>query len=67
MIQQGHKYDWHGQEVLAMESAPNIRGQLVKVCQIDRRQMYPLNASISVMVDRLKPLPMVYFHGQTPK
>jgi hypothetical protein len=59
--QQGHRYLWCGvDEVLALES-----GQRVRVAVLDSGQPW-LGAQYAVDAADLTPLPMRYFHGQTP-
>ena len=60
--QQGHRYAMLGDHVLAMQSGP-----VVTVRKIDQSEPYPLGAAVRVNASLLKPLPMVYFHGEIPK
>lgn len=59
---QGHTYMLNGVKVLAIES-----GDVVKVCEIDEQKQWPLLEAATVNSDQLTPLPMTYFHGDTPK
>jgi len=59
--QQGHRYELGDKPVLAMQS-----GHVVIVREINPDDAYPLGRSLTVKASWLKPLPMVYFHGQTP-
>ena len=61
MAQQGHRYQYGEVPVLAMQS-----GYVVKVCEIDMEQAYPLRPSFWVLASKLVPLPMKYFHGEVP-
>lgn len=61
-VSQGHKFDWFGREVLALESGENT----VKVAVIDHTQPYPLGKAQVAEVGHLVPLPMRYFHGVVP-
>ena len=58
---QGHRYEMGDRHVLSMES-----GHVVEVRPIDHAEPYPLGAAILVKASWLKPLPMVYFHGEVP-
>lgn len=59
---QGHRYEWSGAEVLAMEN-----GQFPVIQRITRTAVWPLSYVGRVDAKSLKPLPMAYFHGETPK
>lgn len=59
---QGHRYQLGDLQVLAMES-----GVVVSVREIDPGEPYPLGKSIVVKASWLRPLPMAYFCGETPK
>lgn len=61
IAQQGHKYALGEQEVIALQT-----GYVVSVRPIID-EPYPLGSKITVKASWLKPLPMKYFHGQTPK
>lgn len=68
MIQQGHRYTDGNREFLAMENTYPYGGQqFTNVCQIDRSLPYPLRPVERVSVRNLRPMPMAYFHGATPK
>lgn len=58
--QQGHKYLWRGWEVLAMSAGPFPR-----VAYLYDSPPWT-SPSFEVSAADLVPLPMVYFHGQTP-
>ena len=60
---QGHKYEFHGFDVLCMETQDK---GAVKVSRIDHGQPYPLGVSFYADVDQLKPLPMKYFGNEVP-
>lgn len=66
MIQQGHRYTDGNREFIAMGSAGH-GCQFANVCQIDRSLPYPLRPPERVSVRSLRPMPMAYFHGATPK
>jgi len=59
---QGHTYLLSGIKVLAIES-----GEVVRVCEIDDTKQWPLLDAITANASDLVPLPMTYFHGDTPK
>lgn len=59
--QQGHRYSLGATDVLALSSGPRPR-----VARIIPDQFWPLSHPFNVDAEDLKPLPMVYFHGQTP-
>jgi hypothetical protein len=61
--QQGHRYRLHGREVLALSGG----SEMVKVAHINTKDPWPLGSPFKVLADRLRPLPMRYFHGETPK
>lgn len=63
MIQQGHKYDFKGREVIACEPS-KLAGAFWWVRPICGDW---LGERIASPPDFLKPLPMKYFHGQIPK
>lgn len=58
--QQGHRYRWRGVDVLALES-----GQDVRIAEIVPGQPW-LGPRVAAYAFELEPLPMAYFHGQTP-
>jgi hypothetical protein len=60
--QQGHKYQFGGMTVIAMQS-----GSVVEVRELDHTQAYPVGKAVSVEATWLRPLPMSYFHGETPQ
>ena len=62
MITQGHKYNYNGWEVLAMQSGEG----LVKVAPIDQSQPYPLGHVQFAQSEHLVAMPMNYFHGEVP-
>lgn len=57
---QGHKYDYFGVPVLAMES-----GERVKVREIQQDATW-LGAEMIAHADWLKPMPMKYHGGEVP-
>ena len=59
---QGHRYQWNGTEVMAMEN-----GAFPVVHKITPGALWPLTYIGRVNAAVLKPLPMAYFHGETPK
>ena len=61
VAQQGHRYQFDGKDVLAMQS-----GVVVQVREIDQTEAYPLGKAITVKASWLKPLPMRYHGGQIP-
>jgi hypothetical protein len=63
VIKQGHKYDYAGRTVLAMESKAE---GVVRVRPIEPTECYPLGREWNVIAFDLKPLPMRYFHDQVP-
>ncbi len=62
IARQGHRYELGDKQVLAMGS-----GVVIVVREIDQREAYPLGLPIVVKASWLKPLPMVYFHGEIPR
>ncbi len=58
---QGHRYKLGGIEVLAMEN-----GKKPMVHKINHADFWPLSTWGRVDAKYLTPLPMVYFHGETP-
>lgn len=61
-VQQGHRYrDLNGNDVLALES-----GKVVPVRRIEPGNPW-LGHKYEARASWLTPLPMVYFHGDTPK
>lgn len=58
---QGHRYQWNGIEVLAMENGP-----FPVVHRITPGAVWPLSYIGRVDAQSLKPQPMAYFHGETP-
>jgi len=58
--QQGHRYLWCGDAVLALESGPRVR-----VAVLDAGQPW-LGAQYVIDAADLTPLPMRYFHGSLP-
>lgn len=60
--QQGHRYQFDGKDVLAMQS-----GVVVQVREIDQTEAYPLGKAITVKASWLTPLPMKYFHNEVPQ
>jgi hypothetical protein len=56
---QGHLYQHGGIRVLALES-----GNSVRVAPIEELWIGP---GYTVKAEWLKPLPMVYFHGEVPR
>lgn len=61
IAQQGHRYEHNGAHVLALAS-----GDLVPVGQLEAGQPWFVSRYV-VRADALKPLPMNYFHGATPR
>lgn len=59
---QGHRYQWGRIEVMAMEN-----GAFPVVHKITPGALWPLSYIGRVDAQSLKPLPMAYFHGETPK
>lgn len=59
---QGHRYQHHGWEVLALETGAG----LVKVAPLDDSQPYPLGLATYAQATELVPLPMRYFGGELP-
>lgn len=64
---QGHRYRicagvFDGAEVLCLAG-----GELARVAPIDERQPWPLGSVILISASGLQPLPMRYFHGETPR
>lgn len=62
IARQGHKYQFGDKQVIAMES-----GVVVQVRPLDHTEPYPLGSAMTVKASWLQPLPMKYFHGETPK
>lgn len=62
IAQQGHLYQFHQARVLAMQSG----SCLVRVRMLIE-DGWGLSDVKRVNSDKLTPLPMRYFHGQTPK
>lgn len=62
-VQQGHRYAFGRQDVLALESGDRT----VRVSVIDHDLLYPLHPPIWVHATQLKPLPMRYFNGEVPQ
>jgi hypothetical protein len=62
LIQQGHKFEYFGREVLALESGDRT----VMIAVIDHTRPYPLGKPQMAEAARLVPLPMRYFHGALP-
>lgn len=60
--QQGHLYQFHQARVLAMQTGTG----LVRV-RVLTNDGWGLSDVKRVNADKLTPLPMRYFHGQTPK
>ena len=60
--QQGHRYKYGTKCVMAMES-----GVVVEVREIDQSDVCPLGMRFTVKASWLRPSPMAYFHGETPK
>ena len=58
---QGHVYRLGEQEVISMEN-----GIVVRVRELNRAEAYPLGKEWTVKASWLQPLPMVYFHQETP-
>lgn len=58
--QQGHRYRFDSVDVIALESGP-----VVKVGVLSRGEPWFV-AQEKVGAERLKPLPMAYFHGEVP-
>ena len=59
---QGHRYLFGRTEVMAMENGP-----FPVVHRITPGDLWPLSYIGRVNAESLKPLPMAYFHGETPK
>lgn len=57
---QGHRYSMGGVDVIALESGP-----VVRVGILSRGEPWFVGRD-SVSAERLKPLPMAYFHGEVP-
>ena len=62
MIKQGHKYNYKGQDVIAMENGAGW----VSVAPIHPAQPYQLGAPFLADTKRMQPVAMAYFHGQVP-
>lgn len=60
LAQQGHRYQLHQKNVIALES-----GARVKVLFYDHKDIW-LGKISKVWASELKAMPMKYFHGQTP-
>jgi hypothetical protein len=58
--QQGHRYQLHQKNVIALESGPRVR-----VLFYDPKEPW-LGKVVKAHASELKPQPMKYFHGQTP-
>ena len=63
VIKQGHRYSYKGQDVMAVTDDQ----ELPSVAPIDHSQPYALGLKFFAPADQLIPLPMSYYHGQTPK
>lgn len=59
---QGHTYMLNGMKVMALES-----GTRALVARVDPKELWPLQQRCVVDANALRPLPMVYFGGQTPQ
>lgn len=64
---QGHRYRllcdlFEGREVLCL-----VGGSIARVAVIDERKPWPLGSVFIVSASSLHPLPMRYFHGETPR
>lgn len=59
---QGHRYQLVHLEVIAMEN-----GAFPEVQVLDYSQPWPLRYLGRVNAEALTPLPMAYYHGETPK
>lgn len=59
---QGHVYGWLNEKVLALDSGPTPT-----VAIIDPVVGWLQHLRFRVYASDLTPLPMVYFHGQTPR
>lgn len=59
---QGHRYQWYGYDVLALESGEGI----VRVADLVPDQLW-LGKVHNVPAAELHPQPMVYFHGEVPR
>ena len=64
---QGHRYRiragvFSGAEVLCLAG-----GELARVAPIDERQPWPLGSTVLISASSLQPMPMRYFHGETPR
>ncbi|CAN5297237.1 hypothetical protein BH10PSE16_BH10PSE16_01040 [soil metagenome] len=60
-VQQGHKYQLGGTEVLALSG-----GLRPRVARIEKSQFWQLGHPFHVNATDLQPLPMAYFHNQVP-
>lgn len=58
---QGHTYSHAGQRVLALQS-----GASVQVAVIEPGEPW-IGLKYNAKAEWLEPLPMVYFHGETPQ
>lgn len=59
LAKQGHRYEYRGVDVLALES-----GEVVRVARIDAELPWPLGAISTVHASELTPRPMRYFFGE---
>jgi hypothetical protein len=64
MIKQGHKYEYFGAQVIAMENAKTgfVRVQLIEPDGAESKLGKPSFANVV----NLRPLAMRYFHGAVP-
>lgn len=61
VAQQGHRYRYRGQDVLALDSGP-----VVWVGELWPGELWFSRQWLADAVD-LQPLPMRYFHGEVPR
>lgn len=59
---QGHRYQWNGIDVMAMENGP-----FPQIQRITPGAVWPLSYIGRVDAGSLKPQPMVYFQGEVPR
>jgi len=64
---QGHRYRllcdlFEGRDVLCL-----VGGSMARVAVIDEGAPWPLGRAFIVSASSLQPMPMRYFHGETPR
>lgn len=62
---QGHRYHWHGLNVLAMESGESVRVREIQSLPAGFDWLGPAHDAVSA--DGLIPQPMSYFWGDVPR